>query len=115
MPFRKSRNWKLELTGYCACFNKFPEHIEDPCIQDSCPAKRLRSLFIQKETPGKRDFMTGLLFTGCFIRKQLINVMTDVFKMSSNTGARQIVLAIEELKKKGRKITKDDSGRYLIY
>lgn len=115
MPFKKSRNWKEELTGYCVCFNKFPEHIEDPCGEQSCPARPLRTLMCQKGAPGKREFMTALLLCGCFIRKQLIGVMMDVFKMSSNTGARNIVLALEELQKKGRKITKDDDGHYLIY
>lgn len=118
MPFVKSRDWKLELTGYCPCFNTFPEHIEDPCadsLRTACPAQKLRLLLIQKESPGKKEFMAALLFAGCFIRKQLIAVMIDVFKMKPNAAARQIVLTIKELEKKGRKVIKDDMSHYIVY
>lgn len=118
MAFVKSKNWKEEIKGYCYCLVNFPERIEDPCPttpEYKCPVQGLRKLLVQKEAPGKKEFMTSLLFAGCFIRKQLIAAMVDVFRMKPNAAARQIVLTVKELEKKGRKVTKDDSNNYVVY
>jgi len=115
MAFKKSSDWKEEIIGYCPCFNKFPNVIVDEfCTGTICPGKQLSNFLLQKEPPGKKDFMEALLRMGCFNRKQLIAVMCDVFKMKSNAGARHIVLAIERLKKRGKKVVHDDNDNYVI-
>ncbi len=115
MSFKKSTDWKEEIIGYCPCFNKFPEIVIDEfCSGNTCPGKDLRVLLVQYEPPGKKDFMTALLRIGCFNRKQLIGVMCDLFKMKPNAAARQIVLAIERLKKRGKKVVHDDLDNYVI-
>jgi hypothetical protein len=115
MAFKKSSDWKEEVAGYCPCFNKFPVVETDAfCPGNACPAKDLRDFLLRQEQPGKKDFMTALLRIGCFNRKQLIAVMCDVFKMKPNAAARQIVLATERLKKRGKKVVHDDNDNYVI-
>ncbi len=115
MAFKKSSDWKEEIIGYCPCLIKFPEIVVDEfCPGKGCPGKDLRDFLLQKEPPGKKDFMTALLRVGCFNRKQLIAVMCDLFKMKPNAAARQIVLAIERLKKRGKKVVHDDNDNYVI-
>ncbi len=114
MAFKKTSAWKEEVIGYCPCLVKFPTVIEETCIGVGCPANQFRLFLVQKEPPGKKDFMEALLRIGCFNRKQLIAVMCDLFKMKPNTAARQIVLAIERLKKHGKKVVHDDSDNYVI-
>lgn len=114
MAFKKTRDWKEEVLGYCPCFVKFPIVIEKICTETGCPANQFRLFLTQKESPGKKDFMEALLRIGCFNRKQLIGVMRDLFKMKPNAGARQIVLAIDRLKKRGKRVIHDDLDNYVI-
>ncbi len=115
MAFKKSSDWKEEIIGYCSCFNKFPEVLCDPfCPGLACPGRQLRDFLLASEPAGKKDFMEALLRIGCFNRKQLIGVMCDVFKMKPNAAARQIVLATERLKKRGKKVVHDDNDNYVI-
>jgi hypothetical protein len=115
MAFKRSSDWREEVTGYCPCFNKFPDILVDPfCPGLVCPGRQLRDFLLAQEPPGKKDFMTALLRIGCFNRKQLIAVMCDLFAMKPNAAARQIVLAIERLKKRGKKVYHDDNDNYVI-
>ena len=108
-------SWQTRLTGYCACFNKFPQSIDTHYCDAKCPALGLRRQLQDNKEPQKSVFTENLILTGAFSRKEVIAILIDLFKIKFYTASGKVDAARRNLRYNKYHVFKTDDGRLVAH
>lgn len=120
MTFKATKDWREELNTYCQCFsnNKNPFYVSlEPCPNSkTCPAFDLKQIFCSAEKPDQPTLIRAMIETGTFSYKQLVGVLQDLYKLNGMIAQVRVSTILRGIVKKEpkMKLTKDESGRYLL-
>ncbi len=120
--FKPTRSWREELNGYCQCFpvtciaNKFQISSEKCPDPNKCPASSLRQIFDTLDQPKQPELIKAMVVTHTFTYKQLVGSLQELFQLDAQIAQVRVSTILRGIVKKEpkMKLTKDDTGRYVL-